>query len=297
VHHCINSRSPLILSFVFLGTVIVAGITMSRKGSSVPGATPSRKEAAGKNSHAKTLNASAHEENLNPSALQENWTDRWGDGFPDAARLDQEQDRENFVRWVTYLAEAQYYQPSANAQYEIDDCAALVRFAYRNALVAHTAAWRRSVSLPNDPGFSDVVKFIYPEWPLGRGLFRVQPGPFDPSDIERGDYAEFADSATLLHYNSFIISRDIRSARPGDLLFFHQPGASQPYHSMLFIGPSSFQPLGQDWIVYHTGDLNGRRGRIREVEAALLERHPDLHWRPVEANPRFLGVYRFEILR
>ncbi|MHB8652599.1 MAG: DUF1175 family protein [Terriglobia bacterium] len=238
-----------------------------------------------------------HGETLNAASLRNSWTDRWSDGFPDGARLDQKQDRENFVHWVTYLAEAQYYQPRARAQSEIDDCAALVRFAYRNALVAHTAEWRRSMSLPDDPGFSDVRKFVYPEWPLGRSLFRVQPGPFVPSDAERGAFAEFADSATLLHYNSFFISRDIRAARPGDLLFFHQPGAPQPYHSMLFIGPSAFQPQGLDWIVYHTGDLNGRRGRIREVEASLLMRHPDPRWRPVEANPRFLGVYRFEILR
>jgi uncharacterized protein len=247
--------------------------------------------------HANTADLTSHPETLTASALRNNWIDRWGDGFPDAARLDQEQDRENFVHWVTYLAEAQYYQPSALAQSEIDDCAALVRFAFRNALVAHTAEWRRSISLPYDPGFKDVGKFVYPEWSLGRNLFRVKPGPFDPSGAEGGGFAEFADSATLLHYNSFFISRDVRAARPGDLLFFHQPGERQPYHSMVFIGPSSFQPHGLDWIVYHTGDLNGRRGEIREVETTLLMRHPDPHWRPVEANPRFLGVFRFEILR
>lgn len=288
MRHYFNSRSPLLPSVTFLVTLVVAGNALSQKGSRVPAATPLRVNAANLPSHAETLNA---------TSLRNNWTDRWGDGFPDAARLDQKQDRENFVHWVTYLAEAQYYKPSALAQSEIDDCAALVRFAYRNALVAHTAEWRRSMSLPNDPGFSDVGKFVYPEWPLGRNLFRIQPGPLDPSDVERGAFAEFADSATLLRYNSFFISRDIGAARPGDLLFFHQPGARQPYHSMLFIGPSSFQPCGLDWIVYHTGDLNGRRGEIREVEATLLARHPDPHWRPVEANPRFLGVYRFEILR
>ena len=297
MRHYFNSRSPFFLSFTFLATLIVAGITLSRKGSSVPVATPLRDGAAHLSFHAESLQPSAHAETANNTALPDQWTDRWGDGFPDGARLDQKQDRENFVHWVTYLAEAQYYRPSALAQSEIDDCAALVRFAYRNALAAHTAEWRRSMSLPNDPGFSDVEKFVYPEWPLGSSLFRVKPGPYDHSDAERGAFAEFADSATLLHYNSFFISRNIRAARPGDLLFFHQPGARQPYHSMLFIGPSSFQPRGLDWIVYHTGDLNGRRGRIREVEACLLMRHPDPRWRPVEANPRFLGVYRFEILR
>ncbi|HEV2350897.1 MAG TPA: DUF1175 family protein [Terriglobia bacterium] len=231
------------------------------------------------------------------SVPRETWTDRWGDGFPDAARLDQKQDRENFVRWVTFLAEAQFYQPGPGAHEEIDDCAALVRFAFRNALVAHTAAWRRALGLPFDPGIGDVAKFVYPEWPLGRGLFRVQPGLLQSPDRVGKDFAEFADSATLLRYNSFFISRQVGAARRGDLLFFYQPGQRQPYHAMIFVGPSSFQSRGHQWIVYHTGDLNGHRGEIREVDAALLMRHPDSHWHPAAANPRFLGVYRFDLLR
>jgi uncharacterized protein len=227
----------------------------------------------------------------------ETWTDRWGDGFPDTARLDQKQDRENFVRWATFLAESQFYQPSPEAHEEIDDCAALVRFAFRNALVAHTAAWRRSMGLPFDPGFEDVTKFTYPDWALGRGLFRVEPGPLEAVDREDGAFAEFADASTLLHLNTYFISREVGGARPGDLLFFHQPEQQEPYHAMIFVGPSYFQPGGQQWIVYHTGDLNGHRGEIREVDAALLMRHPDPHWRPSSANPRFLGVYRFDILR
>jgi hypothetical protein len=52
-----------------------------------------------------------------------------------------------------------------------------------------------------------------------------------------------------------------------------------------------------DWIVYHTGDLDGRQGEIRHVPASLLMQHPDPRWRPLAANPRFLGVYRFNLLR
>jgi uncharacterized protein YfaT (DUF1175 family) len=232
-----------------------------------------------------------------PIAQPDMWADSWGDGFPDSARLDGQGDRENFVRWITFLAEAQFYQPAPVAHEEIDDCAALVRFAFRNALVAHTAAWRRSLGLPFDPGFEGVAKFSYPDWPLERGLFRVLPGPLGNRDREKGAFAEFADAATLLHYNSFFVSRDIRAARPGDLLFFSQPGQRQPYHAMVFVGPSYFQPNGHNWIVYHTGDLNGHQGEIREVDTDLLMRHPDPHWRPAESNSRFLGVYRFDLLR
>ena len=35
---------------------------------------------------------------------------------------------------------------------------------------------------------------------------------------------------------------------------------------MLFVGKSYFQPHGSDWIVYHTGDMDGHRGEVREVE-------------------------------
>lgn len=275
----LNLRSPVFLCVAFLTALIAGSVSLGQLGRGVPAAVAPPNQPASSLPHA------------------EPGTDRYGDGFPDAARLDQKQDRENFVRWITFLAESQFYQPGPEAHEEIDDCAALVRFAFRNALVAHTAGWRRSMGLPFDPGIEDVAKFSYPDWPLGRGLFRIQPGPLEAQDQEGNDFAEFADAATLLHYNSYFISRQMGAARPGDLLFFHQPGQRQPYHTMVFVGPSYFQPRGRQWIVYHTGDLNGHRGEIREVDTALLMRHPDPHWRPVAANPRFLGVYRFDILK
>jgi hypothetical protein len=228
---------------------------------------------------------------------ERSWSDSFRDGFPDSARLDNGADQENFTRWLTFLAEALYYQPTPGALAEVQDCAALIRYAYRNALVTHTPAWRRVAGLAYAPGFGDVSKFAYPEWPLGRGLFRTRAGPFAPADLSRGAFAEFADAATLLHYNAFLVSRDLRAAHAGDLLFFYQPEQREPYHAMLFVGRSHFQPSGTDWIVYHTGDLEGRPGEIRHVPASLLMQHPDPRWRPHAANPRFLGVYRFNLLR
>jgi hypothetical protein len=225
------------------------------------------------------------------------WRDSLGDGFPDSARLEGVQDRENFSRWFTFLAETQYYAPTPRTRAEIQDCAALVRFAYRNSLVAHSPAWHEDAGLPYDPGFGDITKYHYPYGPLGRELFRTQPGPLAPGDLAQGAFVEFADSATILHYNTYPISRDIRAAQPGDLLFFHQSVEREPFHTMLFVGKSYYQPQGSDWIVYHTGDLNGHRGEIREVQAGTLLQHPDLHWRPLRNNPNFLGVYRLEILR
>lgn len=228
---------------------------------------------------------------------ERSWRDSLGDGLPDSARLDSASDREHFVRWFTFLAETQYYAPSPRARVEVQDCAALVRFAFRNSLVAHTPAWREDAELPFDPGFGDVAKFNYPYGALGRALFRTQAGSAGPADLKPGAFAEFADSATLLRYNTFPISRDLRAARPGDLLFFRQATQREPFHTLLFVGNSYYQSQGSDWIVYHTGDIDGRRGEIREVRAATLLEHPDLRWRPLASNPSFLGVYRLEILR
>jgi uncharacterized protein YfaT (DUF1175 family) len=246
------------------------------------------------------------------------WSDTLGDGFPDGARLDAAQDRENFTRWFTFLAETQYYTQAPRNRLEVQDCAALVRFAFRNSLVAHSPAWRGDARLPFDPGFGDIAKYHYPYGPLGRALFRTRPvggsrtlASLDQPGAAAGgsssaaaredagpaDFAEFADGATLLHYNTYLIARDVRAAQPGDLLFFHQPVQREPFHSMVFVGKSYYQLQGSDWIVYHTGDLNGRRGEIREVRTGTLLEHPDLHWRPLATNPDFLGVYRLEILR
>ncbi len=231
------------------------------------------------------------------ASLGLSWRDSLGDGFPDSARLDSVQDRENFTRWFTFLAETQYHAPTPRTRVEIQDCAALVRYAYRNSLVAHSPTWRQDAGLPYDPGFGDIAKYHYPYGPLGRALFRTRPSPAAPGDLAQGAFVEFADSAILLRYNTYPISRDVRAAEAGDLLFFHQSVQSEPFHTMMFVGKSYFQPQGSDWIVYHTGDLNGHRGAIREVQAGTLLEHPDLHWRPLLNNPNFLGVYRLEILR
>jgi hypothetical protein len=225
------------------------------------------------------------------------WRDRFGDGWPDAARLSRPEDRDNFRRWVTYLAESAFYRPTPASKAEVNDCAALIRFAYRNALVEHSAGWRQSLALAAAPGFGDIGKFVYPAWPLGRGLFRTEAGPFQPSDLARPVFQEFADARSLMRFNAFAVSRDLRAARPGDMIFFHQPEQTEPFHVMLFVGRSHFQPQGSDWIVYHTGSVNGTAGEVRHVQASVLAQHPEARWRPVEGNRRFLGVYRFSILR
>jgi uncharacterized protein YfaT (DUF1175 family) len=222
------------------------------------------------------------------------YRDSFGDGTPDFLRLDSATDRDLFRRWFTLIAERQAFSRPLSA--EINDCAALLRFSYREALRRHDTAWAVSM----DPGPSavaaDVTKYQYPYTPVGANLFRTSEGRFSPSDLNDGTFAQFADAKTLVLANAYPIARDAHRALPGDLFFFRQFEQRSPFHSMIFVGHSSFGP-GDDWVVYHTGPDGNWPGEIRRVRLSLLLRHPDPRWRPLPGNRNFLGVYRWNILR
>src|SRR5437868_5643341 len=178
-------------------------------------------------------------------------SDRFGDGTPEFLRLDSEADQRAFRHWFTFLAESQYYRPENRLAREVNDCAALLRFAYREALRQHDGAWASELDLDAVPSEASVQKFTYPRTPLGAGLFRVRPGPFVASNTNDGAYAQFADAHTLQQFNTYFVTRDIRLAQPGDLLFYRQLSQDLPFHAMLYLGRGSFEPSG-NWIVYHT---------------------------------------------
>ena len=238
-------------------------------------------------------------------------SDRAGDGTPDFLRFDSPADRDAFRRWFTFVAEAQAFAEPAALPREIVDCAALARFAYREALRPHDAGWAEPLHLAAIPAIPAVEKYAYPFTPLGAGLFRVRPGPFFASDLKDGAFAEFADAKTLSRYNAFFVTRNVERALPGDLLFYRQQAESEPYHTMVFLGTSQFQqgqfePGGESWVVYDTGPISyagstgprrGGPGEIRRVTLEDLRRHPEPRWRPVAGNPYFLGLYRWNILR
>jgi uncharacterized protein YfaT (DUF1175 family) len=142
-----------------------------------------------------------------------------------------------------------------------------------------------------------VEKFIYPRTALGAGLFRVRPGPFVPANLTDGAFAQFADAQTLQQLNSHRVTRDIRLAQPGDLLFYRQIEQDMPFHAMLYLGRSHFEASRANWIVYHTGPLGGGKGEIRRPTVEELLRHPSPRWRPNVGNGNFLGVFRWNILR
>ena len=230
------------------------------------------------------------------------WSDRHGDGTPDFLRLDSPGDRESFRRWFALIAEYQAFREPGEVPAEINDCAALLRYSYRNALHAHDSAWTRETGItpPADPGM--IAQYRYPFTPVGAALFRVQPGPAAESDTRTGAFAEFADAKTLRALNTHFISRELRDAQPGDLLFYRQLETDEPYHSMIYIGRSSWMPEPiSDWrgaiVVYHTGPIGGAPGEMRRVTLAELLNHPSPRWRHAAGNSNFPGVYRWNILR
>ena len=223
-------------------------------------------------------------------------SDSVGDGTPDFLRLHDAADRAAFRRWFTLLAETQF-EAGHSSRAEIDDCAALLRYAYRESLKQHDSAWAKDVALPAAPAAGDIRQYQYPYTPLGAGLFRVRDGAFTADDLANGSFAQFADAKTLRRHNSYLVGRDIARARPGDLLFFRQQGHDLPFHAMIYLGPSQIDAGGAPLVVYHTGPIGNTAGEIRRPTLAQLMDFPDPRWRPVPSNPSFLGVYRWNILR
>jgi uncharacterized protein YfaT (DUF1175 family) len=229
------------------------------------------------------------------------WTDRFGDGTPDFLRLDSPSDQDSFRRWFTLIAEFQALRAPAELPREIDDCAALLRYSYRNALHAHDAPWQLESNLPSQSALGAIEKYQYPFTPLGASLFRVRPGPLAAEDSRNGSFAEFADAKTLKDFNTHYISRDIRAARPGDILFYRQLQQDSAFHSMIFVGRSQWLREAADsagnFVVYHTGPEGKSRGEMRRLGVVELLQYPSPRWRPVAGNTNFLGVYRWNILR
>lgn len=214
-------------------------------------------------------------------------TDSYGDGMPDFLRLRDRADQEAFRRWSCWLAEALYVSRPALPR-DVADCAALLRFCYREALRKHDAAWARELGLPGLPPLADVKRARYPAPLLRDRIFRVRAGPLRPGDVKEGAFRAFADARNLMRWNAHELGRDLRQARPGDVLFYEQLATSLPFHTMLWTGGA---------VVYHTGPTAGGKGEMRRLTLAELESHPEPRWRPRPGNANFLGIYCWNILR
>ena len=237
-----------------------------------------------------TVKAASFDSRMPPASRA--WTDSFGDGTPDFLRLGDPADQAAFRKWFTAIADYQAVRPKAEVPSEITDCASLLRYAFREALRRHDDTWFAATGMEVAALPGEIRAWHYPETPLGAGLFRVRDGRFEPSDAADGAFAQFADAKTLVERNAYLVSRDVREAQPGDLLFYKQFGQSSPWHSMIVerVG-------GQAAVVYDTGEDHGKAGELRRVTVGELLDHPQVQWRPVVGNPNFLGVYRWNILR
>ena len=273
----LSSKLPAQARFVPLFfTLLVAALGMARLG----------------RTHPTSLPAATLRPDVPPS-----YEDRFHDGTPDFLRLTDTADRDAFRRWFTLLVDYESLLPADERPAEISDCAALIRFAYRGALHGHDAGWMVETGLESLPSVPSVQKYRYPYTPLGAGLLRVKSGAFAAEDVSNGAFAQFADARNLRQLNTHFISRDIRQARPGDLLFYRQLEQNEPYHSMIFVGRSQFDGDQAPLVIYHTGPIGKEKGEIRRVRVDDLLQHPSPRWRPIPGNSNFLVVYRWNILR
>jgi uncharacterized protein YfaT (DUF1175 family) len=297
--HAPSTRSVTTVSILLVLLAVLAwGFTRllahARGSAATPSAvseqTAGRKQREAKKDGAiKPANATASEATL---------IDSDNDGIPDAAELHTFQDRDNFRRWFTAIAETQFYQLSDQWNAEQRDCAGLVRFAMREALRRHDRIWFQKMGPGYETVAPDVAGFDLNQNPLGEKIFRTDFGSFHESDLRNGRFSEFADGRSLKNFNSVFVSRDRREAQPGDLLFFYQPWVQKfPYHVMVMLGSPHIAPnSAQDWVVYHTGSSPTDQGTVKKVQLSVLDHHPDPRWRPVESNKNFLGFYRLKIL-
>src|ERR1044072_8461903 len=171
------------------------------------------------------------------------WGDSDSDGIPDREELRSFNDRESFRKWLTAIAEQQFYDVSREWNAEQRDCAGLVRFAWRESLRAHDRAWFLRMGEAYEHVAPDVRAYTLERSPVGEKLFRTSPGTFDASNLSDGTFSAFADARTLKDYNARFVGRDAARAEAGDLLFFQQPFVQKyPYHVMLFLGRSRADP-------------------------------------------------------
>lgn len=103
----------------------------------------------------------------------------FADGTPEFLGLDSVTDRQAFRRWFTLIAERQAFASHLPAK--INDCAALRRYSYREAMRRHDAIWATTVDFGGLPAVADIAKYQYPYTRLGARVVRVKEGHFGPA--------------------------------------------------------------------------------------------------------------------
>ncbi len=220
-------------------------------------------------------------------------SDRDRDGFPDVAELRTEEERAAFRNRFVAVARSQRPEPDVGWHPDQQDCAGLVRFAYRQALRTDISPKAGLYLQTEGPAGWGRIAFAFPDIPyLGDRPFRVRDGAFSDEEDRDTVFDPFANAQHLLFHNTDPLGKNVTAAESGDLLFFFHPeNQDQPYHVMIF-----FRRQNEGWLVYHTGTDVSSPGRLKEIPVTRLEEHPDSSWHPRATNENFLGYYRFKIL-
>jgi hypothetical protein len=196
-------------------------------------------------------------------------------------------DEEAMRKSVTRLALLQARRLSPRWEERQRDCSGLVRFAYREALEARSVAQQEKLGIPEAlhlPSVSEYSRRLFPQYP------RIWQVGYDADGTAR--FGSFADAETLIGFNFRKKSRDMGSARDGDLLVFQKAMEDdQPYHLMIFV-----ENRPEDLVVYHNG-APGPDARVRVTRLGDLMRSPDPVWIPAIDNAHFLGVYEWKRIR
>lgn len=225
----------------------------------------------------------------NPAVVPEtkNPIDLDQDGYPDVAEFNSTVLREAFLQWFAAIAEAQFTALSPTWKLEDQDCSGLLRFAFVEALKPKTQAWFKQFAYLPAPRVPPLSAYPLPQ--IGRSVFRVAPGAYQPGDVQEGRLVRRTSAMYLMRYSSQFLGRTPDKARRGDLLFFIHPLAQgSAYHSMVY--------LGNGRVVYHTGYAPQEGGEVRLVTLQTLNKHPQKYWHPRPDNPYFLGFYRWKIV-
>jgi uncharacterized protein YfaT (DUF1175 family) len=176
-----------------------------------------------------------------------------------------------FRAWMLAIIGAQL-ERGPTPRWTHRDCASLVRFAVRESLRRHDAAWRRA------NGMRD--RRLPPELALDasrRAALRQW------SD-RQGQRQDSVPALTLIQMNSRFLGKELARAEPADLLFYDQGDAQ---HLMVWMGGH---------IAYHTGTETPSDNGLRAVSPRRLMQWEDTRWRPEPGNSNYIGVFRLAFL-
>ncbi|CEP77379.1 MAG: DUF1175 family protein [Defluviitoga tunisiensis] len=210
-----------------------------------------------------------------------------GNNYPDFLELDA-QDSYSFSYWfnsiILNIINGYITLPS-----NYEDCAGLIRFAYKESLKKHDQNWIKNTGYKGIVK-EDVKKYNYPDIPFyGTNIFKI-----DKNNINPDSFSNYASARVLIEMNMDFLSKNIEVAQSGDILvFFHPEDPEFPYHVMVYFeDPVSFE----EYAIYHTGPVDEfNSGEFRVVKIKNLYK-ADPTWMAVPENKSFMGVYRFKIL-